>query len=280
MTAIRQGQENFTFTRPERYLWSGKTRKDDRMTDLSGKVAMITGASRGIGASAARIFAEAGAKVVLLARSGEAIAEIAGEIGPSAVAVPCDISRYWEVEAAVNKTIEAFGRLDILIGNAGVLKPIVPLAEADPDEWGQVLDVNIKGVFNGMRAALPVMMAAGGGTIITVSSGAAHSPLEGWSAYCTSKAGAAMLTRAAHLETADRGMRIMGLSPGTVATQMQRDIKASGVNPVSELEWEDHVPPEWPAKCLLWMCGPEGDAHLGEEIKLRDEEIRRAVGLL
>ena len=250
------------------------------MTDLSGKVAMITGASRGIGAATARVFAEAGAKVVLLARTGDAIAELAGEIGDAAVAVPCDISRYWEVEAAVNAAVQAFGRLDILIGNAGVLKPITPLAEADPDEWGQVIDVNIKGVFNGMRAALPVMASHGGGTIITVSSGAAHNPLEGWSAYCTSKAGAAMLTRAAHLENADKGLRIMGMSPGTVATQMQRDIKASGVNPVSELNWEDHIPAEWPAKCLLWMCGSGADGYLGEEISLRDEQVRRASGLI
>ena len=250
------------------------------MTDLTGKVAMITGASRGIGAAAAHVFAEAGAKVVLLARNGEAIAELAGEIGENAVAVPCDISRYWEVQAAVNAALEAFGQLDILIGNAGILQPITHLVDADPDEWGQVIDVNIKGVFNGFRAAMPVMMAAGGGTIITVSSGAAHSPLEGWSAYCTSKAGAAMLTRAAHLEAADKGMRIMGLSPGTVATQMQRDIKASGVNPVSELNWEDHVPPEWPARALLWMCGPEADGHLGEEISLRDEGVRRRIGVI
>lgn len=250
------------------------------MTDLTGKVAMITGASRGIGAAAAHVFAEAGAKVVLLARNGEAIAELAGEIGENAVAVPCDISRYWEVQAAVNAALEAFGQLDILIGNAGILQPITHLVNADPDEWGQVIDVNIKGVFNGFRAAMPVMMAGGGGTIITVSSGAAHSPLEGWSAYCTSKAGAAMLTRAAHLEAADKGMRIMGLSPGTVATQMQRDIKASGVNPVSELNWEDHVPPEWPARALLWMCGPEADGHLGEEISLRDEGVRRRIGVI
>ncbi|EAQ03886.1 20-beta-hydroxysteroid dehydrogenase, putative [Pseudooceanicola batsensis HTCC2597] len=250
------------------------------MTDLTGKVAMITGASRGIGEAAAREFAAAGAKVVLVARSEDRIAELAGEIGNSAVAVPCDISRYWEVESAVNAALQAFGRLDILVGNAGVLQPITHLTEADPEAWGQVMDVNIKGVFNGMRAAIPVMQAKGGGTVITVSSGAAHSPLEGWSAYCTSKAGAAMLTRAAHLENAGKGLRVMGLSPGTVATQMQRDIKASGINPVSKLDWEDHIPPEWPAKALLWMCGPDADDYLGEEVSLRDEDIRRRVGLI
>lgn len=250
------------------------------MTDMTGKSVMITGASRGIGESAARIFAEAGAKVALLARGEERIAEIAGEIGENAIAIPCDISRYWEVETAVRSTIEAFGRLDVLIGNAGVLGPIEHLEGADPDAWGHVIDVNLKGVFNGVRAAMPVMLAAGGGTILNVSSGAAHNPLEAWSAYCASKAGAAMVTRSAHLEGASRGLRVMGLSPGTVATQMQRDIKASGINPVSELEWEDHIPPEWPAKTLLWMCTAEADEYLGQEIALRDEGIRRRVGLV
>lgn len=250
------------------------------MTDLTGKVALITGASRGIGEAAARIFAKAGAKVVLIARSENRIAEIAGEIGPNALAIPCDIARYWEVETAVKAAIETFGRLDILIGNAGVLQPITHLADADPEAWGQVIDINVKGIFNGMRAAIPVMESQGGGTVITISSGAAHGPMEGWSAYCTSKAGAAMLTRAAHLENADKGLRVMGLSPGTVATQMQRDIKASGMNPVSNLNWEDHVPADWPARCLLWMCGTDADDYLGQEISLRDEGIRRRAGLI
>lgn len=250
------------------------------MTDMTGKVVMITGASRGIGEAAARIFAEAGARVVLLARGRDRIAEIAGEIGESALAIPCDISRYWEVETAVRSTVETFGRLDVLIGNAGVLQPIDHLETADPEGWGHVIDVNLKGVFHGVRAAMPVMLAAGGGTILNVSSGAAHAPLEAWSAYCASKAGAAMVTRSAHLEGADRGLRVMGLSPGTVATQMQRDIKASGINPVSKLEWEDHIPPEWPAKTLLWMCSPDADEFLGQELALRDETVRRRAGLI
>ena len=250
------------------------------MMDLTGRTVLITGASRGIGAEAARVFADAGANVALVARSADSIADLAGEIGKSAVAIPCDISRYWEVAQAVENCVTAFGGLDILINNAGVIEPIARMDEADPEGWGQVIDINLKGVFHGMRAALPVMESAGGGTILTVSSGAAHNPIEAWSHYCASKAGAAMLTLCLHKEMGDKGIRAMGLSPGTVATQMQREIKASGINPVSQLDWSDHIPPDWPAKALLWMCSPEADAYLGEEISLRDEGIRKKVGLV
>ncbi len=250
------------------------------MNDMSGKTVLITGASRGIGAEAGRIFADAGAKVALTARSREAIAELAGEIGESALAIPCDVSRYWEVASAVEATIETFGSLDVLINNAGAVEPISHLETSDPEAWGHVVDVNLKGVYYGMRAAIPVMRAAGGGTILTVSSGAAHGPVEAWSHYCASKAGAAMLTRCADKEARDGGIRAMGLSPGTVATDMQREIKASGINPVSQLDWSDHIPPDWPAKAMLWMCSDDADEFIGQEISLRDEGIRRRVGLI
>lgn len=247
--------------------------------DLTGKVALITGASRGIGADAARAFAAAGAKVALVARGADAIADLAGEIGPNAVAIPCDISRYWEVEQAIANCVTAHGRLDIMVNNAGVIEPIAHLAEADPDAWGTVIDINLKGVFHGMRAALPVMLEQGGGTMLTIGSGAAHGPVEAWSHYCSSKAGALMLTKMAHKEYGDKGIRALSLSPGTVATQMQREIKASGVNPVSQLDWSDHIPPEWVARTLVWMCGAQADGYLGDEISLRDPDIRAKVGV-
>lgn len=250
------------------------------MTGLSGKSVLITGASKGIGAAAARAYAAAGANVSLVARSRDAIADLAKELGPNALAIPCDVSRFWEVAAAVEATVKTFGSLDILVNNAGVIEPIVPLIDADPDEWGHLIDINIKGVFNGMRAAMPVMMAAGGGTILTVSSGAASSPLEGWSAYCTSKAGAAMLTRCADKEGAGSGIRAIGLSPGTVATQMQVVIKDSGINPVSQLDPSVHIPADWPAKALVWLSGPEADDLIGTEVSLRNEEIRQRIGLI
>ncbi|MEM6305845.1 MAG: SDR family oxidoreductase [Pseudomonadota bacterium] len=248
--------------------------------NMQGKTVTITGASRGIGAAAARVFAQAGAQVALLARDQDAITQLQGEIGDSAIAIPCNVARFAELEAAVATTVQAFGSLDVLINNAGTVEPIAHLASSDPAAWSQVIDVNLNGVYYGMRAAIPVMKQQGGGTILTISSGAAHGPVEAWSHYCASKAAVNMLTRCVHKEEGESGIRAIGLSPGTVATQMQKEIKASGINPVSKLAWEDHIPPEWPAKCLLWMCGAEADAWLGDEISLRDEDIRRSVGLI
>lgn len=247
--------------------------------DMTGKTVMITGASRGIGAEAARVFAEAGANVALLARSQDAIAELSGDLGAKAIAIPCNVARFGEMSSAVETTVAAFGSLDVLINNAGVIDPIAHIAEADPDDWGQLIDINVKGVFNGIRAALSVMKAAGGGSVLTVSSGAAHNAVEAWSSYCASKAAVNMLNRCLHLEEAHGGIRAIGLSPGTVATQMQREIKVSGINPISQLDWEVHIPADWPARALLWMCGPEADGYRGEEISLRDDAVRKAIGL-
>ncbi|MFD3190353.1 SDR family oxidoreductase [Sedimentitalea sp. HM32M-2] len=246
---------------------------------MTGKTVLITGASRGIGAEAARVFALAGANVALAARSVNKVQALAEDLGQRAIGVNCDVSDYAQAEAAVQACVQHFGGLDVLIGNAGVIEPISHLADADPAAWGRVIDINLKGVFHGMRAALPVMIAAGGGSILTVSSGAAHGPVEAWSHYCASKAGAAMLTACVDKENRGKGIRAMGLSPGTVATQMQREIKASGVNPVSQLDWSDHIPADWPARALLWMCAPAADPYVGTEISLRDDDIRKMIGL-
>lgn len=250
------------------------------MRDFEGRTVIITGASGGIGAATAHAFAEAGANVVLLARREERVAETAGQIGERALAVPCDVARYWEVAAAVKAAVTTFGGVDVLVNNAAVIEPIGHLDELDVEAWSQAVDVNLKGVFHGIRAALPVMLERGQGTILTVSSGAASNPQEGWSAYCASKAGAAMLLRCVDREFGSRGIRAIGLSPGTVATEMQRTISASGINPISRLDWSEHIPPEWPARTLVWLAGTAADEFAGQEVSLRDETIRRRVGLI
>jgi NAD(P)-dependent dehydrogenase (short-subunit alcohol dehydrogenase family) len=248
------------------------------MHDLTDKVVVITGASRGIGAAAAVEMAKSGAKVALLARTRDAIDQIAADIGDVALAIGCDVADAHQVSAAFDQVVSHFGQIDVVINNAGIIDPIARLGDADAGAWGALIDVNLKGAFYGVQAALRHMPT--GGTIITVSSGAASSPIAGWSAYCASKAGAAMLTRCVDLEYRDAGIRAFGLSPGTVATQMQKDIKASSVdNRVRQLDWSDHIPPEWPARALAWMCTPAADDLIGTDISLRDDDIRSRAGV-
>jgi 3-oxoacyl-[acyl-carrier protein] reductase len=250
---------------------------------LANQTALITGASRGIGAATAHELARQGANVVLAARSTTDIETHAAAIqaeGGKALAVACDVADYGQVDAAVKAAEQAFGPVTILVNNAGIIDPIGRMDDLDPADWGRVIDINVKGVYHGARAVLPGMQTAGGGTIVNISSGAATSALEGWSHYCTSKAAVLMLTRCLHKEFADKGVRAVGLSPGTVATQMQVEIKASGINPVSQLDPGVHIPPEWPAKAIAWLCTAEADSHLGGDVSLRDEGIRRTVGLI
>ncbi len=252
------------------------------MIDLSGQTALVTGASRGIGRAIAHTLARYGAAVVLTARTQTAVDAEAAAItaaGGRAIAIACDVSRYEDVRAAVDHAVAVFGCLDILVNNAGVIDPIARLAESDVAAWAQAIDINVTGVYHGLRAAIPVMERQGRGVIVNMSSGAANSALEGWSHYCASKAAAKKLTECAHREVADRGIRVVGLSPGTVATDMMATIKQSGVNPVSALDWSTHIPPEWAAEAVAFLCGPEGGEFAGTDFSIKTEEGRRRVGL-
>jgi len=252
------------------------------MTDLSGKAIIVTGASRGIGAATAMELAQAGASVILAARTENEIKHNAQQIrnhGGEAEAITCDVSKYKDVQALVSLCESTFGRLDGLVNNAGVIEPIGHIATSDPATWNHATSINFNGVYHGIRAALPIMMAQQHGNIITVGSGAAHSALEGWSHYCTSKAAALMLTQCAHKEAAGSGVNVVSLSPGTVATDMQVLIKASGINPVSQMEMSDHIDAQWPAKAIAWLCAKGAADYAGQEVSLRDDKIRQKVGL-
>lgn len=252
------------------------------MSDLSGKTVVITGASKGIGEAAARHLASLDAKVVLAARTETAINAIAQEInaaGGTSLAIRCDVSSQEDVEALINQTVTKFGGVDVLVNNAGLIDPISRLDESDPDAWGKVVDVNVKGVYYGLRFAIPQMLKKNGGTVINISSGAATSALEGWSHYCATKAAVLSLTRCADKEYRDHGITVVGLSPGTVATDMQVAIKASGINPVSQLDPNVHIPPEWVAKAIAFLCTPAAAEFAGTDFSLKTEEGRKRLGL-
>ncbi len=246
------------------------------MSELQGKAAVVTGASRGIGAATAEELARQGVAVVLAARSTgeiEAVAKKIEDAGGKARAVACDVAKYGDVQQAIDLCKESYGSVDILVNNAGVIDPIARLGESDPAGWDQAIDINVKGVYHGLRAAIPVMEAQ-------ESSGAATSALEGWSHYCASKAAVLMLTKCVHKEYAGKGIRVVGLSPGTVATGMQVAIKASGVNPVSQLDPSVHISPEWPARAVAWLCSDAGREFDGGDFSLKSEEGRRKIGLV
>lgn len=250
------------------------------MSDFTSKTVVITGASRGIGAATARHFAAMGANVVLAARSTDEITDIAQEIGSNALAIGCDVASAVQVEHLMIKATETFETIDILINNAGVIDPIERLESTDPDAWGKLIDINVKGVFHGIRYALPIMKSKGSGTILNIGSGAATSALEGWSHYCASKAAVHHLTACLHKEEGENNIRAITLSPGTVATEMQTVIASSGINPVSQIPWDDHIPADWPAKALAWMATPDSDDWLGQTVSLREAGIRARIGLV
>src|SRR5580704_16964434 len=252
------------------------------MGSLSGKVIIVTGASRGIGAAAAVALAREGATVMLVARDGRLAADVAESIieaGGMAHSTQCDVYDYAAVEWLVLETEGRFDRVDALINNAGVIEPIATVAESDPAEWARNIEINLIGAYNPIRAVLPRMIKAGGGTIVNVSSGAALRPLEGWSSYCAAKAGLAMLTQAVMLENTANRIRVFGFQPGTTDTDMQVTIRASGINVVSKIPRENLTPVAHPAAAIVYLCTQAADDLNGREFSLRDEPFRARLKL-
>lgn len=251
-------------------------------SELKGKVALVTGASRGLGEGVARALGDAGAAVMLVARDGALSAAVAREIvakGGRAEATACDVSDYGAVEKLVAETKARLGGLDILVNNAGVIEPISEIATSDPKAWANNITINLVGAYNAVRAVLPGMLASGGGTIVNVSSGAAYRPLEGWSAYCAGKAGLAMLTRSIELETKGKGIRVFGFSPGTIDTEMQVKIRASGMNMISQIPRANLSPVEHAVLGLVHLCTTASDDLIGQDASMRDDEFRQRIGL-
>lgn len=187
------------------------------------KVAVVTGASRGLGAGLARTFAEHGLRLGLCARSLPAAAA-----GGEALCRAVDVTDAEAIDGFVAELEQRYGIIDVWINNAGVLDPIAPLRDIDPDDFRRLFEINVMGVVNGTRAFIRHRRRqGGGGVLVNISSGAARSAYAGWSAYCASKAAVDRLSEAVQLEEAEQGLRVYALAPGIVDTDMQSRIRST-----------------------------------------------------
>ena len=197
------------------------------MFDLSGKVAIVTGASRGIGEAIARAYADAGAAVVLGSRKQEALEEVARSIregGGRALAVAAHVGKPEDVSRLVAMAVSEYGGVDILVNNAATNPHFGPLLDASERQWQKILDVNLMGYVRMAQACVPEMRKRGGGKMINVASVAGLRPQPGMGVYCVSKAGVLMLTQVLAVELAEDNIQVNALAPGFVKTRFSRPI--------------------------------------------------------
>jgi NAD(P)-dependent dehydrogenase (short-subunit alcohol dehydrogenase family) len=193
------------------------------MQRLAGKTAVITGAGSGLGRATAELFSREGARVVLGDISGQE-RDVADQIGPTAVAVSVDVTQRDQVEALIHTAVTEFGTLDVLVNCAGVDGDLTPAAEISDANMQRVFDVNFLGPFYAMRAAIPILIDGGGGSIINITSASTEKAMPFLAAYAASKAALVSLTRAFGVEYAAAGVRVNAVSPGVIDTPLARAI--------------------------------------------------------
>ena len=236
---------------------------------LSGRVALVTGASSGLGRATALGIAQAGADLILVARSETDLQQVAAEIeatGRRALVCPVDLSDSAALTDAVSRGVDAFGRLDILVNNAATDVP-GPVTELTSDDWDRVMNVNLRAPFLLAKAAFPHMHRLGGGIIINVSSVAGKRGWANASAYCASKFGLTGLTQALAAEGKPHGIRACVVYPGGMATDWGAfDLDARIGQERKVPSPTDALPPQRVADLLIWMCTAPAEVVLNEVI--------------
>jgi NAD(P)-dependent dehydrogenase (short-subunit alcohol dehydrogenase family) len=249
---------------------------------LEGRVAIITGASRGIGAATSRAFAAAGAAVALAARDEAALASLADQLssrGGRAIAVPTDVADPASVERLVDRTVGAFGRLDLAFNNAagGGQRP-TPLADLPVDAYDSAITITLRGVFLSMRYEIPAMLEAGGGVIVNMSSTAGLEGVGGLAGYVSAKHGVIGLTKTAALDYADRNLRVNALAPGPILTD---DLKRAGEDAqrlaALAMPMRRVGRPEEVAAAVVWLCSDQAAFITGATLPIDGGKLAGAA---
>jgi 3-oxoacyl-[acyl-carrier protein] reductase len=239
-------------------------------------VVVVTGASRGIGCAVARAFAREGSDIALIARHSADLDRVAHELssGPTrAQAFSADVAAPGEIERAVARVLETFGRLDVLVNAAGVYGPIGPLAGNDMVAWAAAIATNLLGTACAMRAVLPHMVAQRGGVIVNFSGGGAVAPFPRFSAYSASKAAVVRLTETVAEEVRDAGVRVNAIAPGAVNTRFVDEVLAAGERAGAEFykqtleqKRSGGTPPERAAELAVFLASPAASGITGRLI--------------
>ncbi len=229
----------------------------------SPRVVIITGATRGIGRACAQAFSAAGYKVSLFGRNADLLNKAVEGLKSqgSALAVAGDVRNPKDVRDSIERTVKKFGRIDVLVNNAGVSYGLIPLADFPDDKWHETIDTNLTGVYYFTKASIPVMKVQGSGVIVNVSSGAGKHGIGGFAAYCASKFGVIGLTESTAEEVRQYGIKVIALCPGGVDTDMHREV-------FPEHDPEGLLTPEEVAQKILSLSSPGDRTPSGSAVNI------------